>query len=259
MPSPFPGMDPYIERPALWPDFHNSLIHYIREVLQPVLRPRYVVLGEDRTYIVEHQRSVRPDLAVVRTNLPAEQRSGTAVLEDVDEPIVVEVVEEEIRQPYLQIIEPAASGRLVTALEVLSPDNKRSGKGRDSYLAKRQEFRESGANVVEIDLLRDGDRLIPEEAELPPVTPHWHYLVTVFRQPNLYEYYARTLFERLPRFLIPLDRGDADIRLDLQAVFSKTWDFGPYPATLNYDQPLRGPITQEEEDWCRQQTRTASA
>lgn len=101
MPSPFPGMDPYIERPALWPDFLNSLIHYIREVLQPVLRPRYVVLGEDRTYIVEHQRPVRPDLAVVRTNLPTEQRIGTAVLEDVDEPIVVEVVEEEIRQPYL--------------------------------------------------------------------------------------------------------------------------------------------------------------
>ncbi len=68
MPCPFPGMDPYIERPAIWPDFHDSVIAAIRGVLQPLLRPRYAAVTQDRLYVVEADRPVRPDVSVVRTS-----------------------------------------------------------------------------------------------------------------------------------------------------------------------------------------------
>jgi len=46
MPSPFPGMDPFLEDPAVFPDLHDSLITYSRESLQSRLpEPYYCVIG----------------------------------------------------------------------------------------------------------------------------------------------------------------------------------------------------------------------
>src|SRR5260370_657527 len=78
MPSPFPGMDPYIERPVIWPDFHNHLITVVKAALQPLLRPRYVALSEDRLFVVESDRPIRPDLALVRTSSP-QPMAGAAI------------------------------------------------------------------------------------------------------------------------------------------------------------------------------------
>src|SRR5712692_9172974 len=125
MPSPFPGMDPYIERPEIWPDFHDRLITFIQEALQPQLRPRYVALGRDRLFVVESERPIYPDLALVRTASPqAPAASTAAVVLDADAPAVFELWREEIRQPLIEIVEPAAGNRVVTAIEVLSPENK---------------------------------------------------------------------------------------------------------------------------------------
>ena len=154
MPCPFPGMDPYIERSEIWPDFHNSLVAYIREVLQPQLRPRYAAFCQDRLYVVEHRRLIHPDISVVRTTA---NKGGVAVAALPDTSLVVEIVEEEISQSLIHIIEPAAGNRIVTAIEVLSPDNKRAGPGRESFLTKREELSRAGAHFVEIDLLRDGE------------------------------------------------------------------------------------------------------
>ena len=97
-------MDPYIERPEIWPDFHNQLIAAVKAILQPLLRPRYAAISEDRLFVVESDRPIRPD--------------------------VFELWREEMRQPLIQIIEPAAGGQVVTAIEVLSPDNKTAGPRR---------------------------------------------------------------------------------------------------------------------------------
>ena len=135
MPCPFPGMDPYIERPEIWPDFHNSLVAYIREALQPLLRPHYAALCQDRLYVVEHWRPIHPDISVVRTT---RDEGSVAVCALPDTPLVVEIVEEEISQPLIHIIEPAAGNRIVTGIEVLSPDNKRAGPGREFLSEKAQ-------------------------------------------------------------------------------------------------------------------------
>jgi hypothetical protein len=34
MPSPFPGMDPYLEAPELWPDVHHRLISDFHSVCE---------------------------------------------------------------------------------------------------------------------------------------------------------------------------------------------------------------------------------
>ena len=80
MPSPFPGMDPYIEHPEIWSDFHGDLAAQIRADLNKVIQPRYVARLVPRvTYEVvemDRPRSVRPDVGVgargaVRTEVAA--------------------------------------------------------------------------------------------------------------------------------------------------------------------------------------------
>jgi hypothetical protein len=249
-------MDPYIERPQIWPDFHDRLITYIAEALQPQLRPRYAALTQDRLYVVEHRRPIRPDVSVV--GAPFEDGGvAVAIATLPDRPLVLEIVEEEITQPVIHIIEPAAENRLVTAIEVLSPDNKAPGDGQESYLRKRDEVWHSDAHLVEIDLLRAGDRLWRVEPDEAEDTSKWQYVVVVSRRPRRYEFYHATLRERLPRVSIPLAADDPDVTLDLQAVFARCWQTGPYPAVLRYDQLPPGPLSQMDVAWCRQQLAAA--
>lgn len=250
MPCPFPGMDPYLERPAIWPDFHDSFIAFLRGALQPLIRPKYAALTQDRLYVVESQRPILPDVGIVRTRFTGLTTAATSVLEP-DPATVFEIVEEEVRQTYLEIIEPASRDRVVTAIEVLSPTNKTAGEGRDSYLRKRQEWWEARTNVVEIDLLRTGAATVRvSEARLRDLHP-WHYVVAVTRRrPGLEEVYTVKLQDRLPRIGVPLLPRDNDAVVDLQAVFTRCWDEGAYPEILDYDLPPPGKLTNEEIAWC---------
>jgi len=71
MPSPFPGMDPYLEDPTLWPDVHQRLITYIADALQPHIRPRYHARIGERLYVVEVPHIFYPDVVLVRRPAPA--------------------------------------------------------------------------------------------------------------------------------------------------------------------------------------------
>jgi len=245
-------MDPYLERSEIWPDFHDRLTTFLCGILQPLLRPRYVALMQDRLYVVEADRPIRPDVSVVRTSSPASGVTATAVLET-DAPAVFELWREEIRQPLVHIVEPAAGNRLVTAIEVLSPDNKRSGPGRVSYFKKREELWNGGANLVEIDLLRAGESTVRVSDEHLESLRPWRYSVAVTRYwPSRQEVYAWPLERRLPRVAIPLAEDDPDVRLDLPAAFQRCWDEGPYPELLHYDGPPPGDSPTAEQDWCKQ-------
>lgn len=256
MPSPFPGMDPFIEKPAIWPDFHDALVSAIRGLLQPQLRPKYVALMQERWFVVESDRPIRPDVAIVTTDQPVERlsTSTTAAVIDVDAPSTVfEIWREELKQPFLQIIEPAAGNRVVTAIEVLSPDNKAPGPGRDSYLKKRDEYWEGGASLVEIDLLRGGRPTVRlNDEQLASLQPFRHLITVTRRWPSRHEVYALLLAQRLPKIPIPLDSSDPDVSLDLQAAMNRCWDEGPYPALLRYDAGPPGDLTLAEQNWCRE-------
>ena len=241
MPSPFPGMDPYIERPEIWPDFHNQLIAAIKAAFQPLLRPRYVAISEDRLFIVESDRPIRPDVAVLRTSSPNRPPGLQRRCWRPDAPAVFELWREEIRQPLLRIVEPAAGNRVVTAVEVLSPDNKAAGPGRISYLQKREEYWAAGTNLVEIDLLRAGQPTVRFSAEQIAALAPWTYLVAVTRRwPSRHEVYAVPLPHRLPRVGIPLADDDRDVVLDLQAAFTRCWDENPYPGDAALRRPAAG-------------------
>jgi hypothetical protein len=249
-------MDPYIERTAIWPDFHDALVATIRGLLQPLIKPRYVALMQDRLYIVRDQQIRKPGVAIVQTSNRKQSR-GTAALAELDEPAIFEAQREEVRQPLVEIIEPAAGNRVVTAIEVLSPDNKQPGPGRTSYLAKRDQYEAADANLVEIDLLVGGEPTVRLEADKLASLQPWRYLVAVSRWPTPIEMYAFELQRRLPRIAVPLAYDDADVPLDLQAAFTRSWDEGPYPELLHYNGPPPGCLSDLEQRWCRERLMAA--
>ncbi|MCI0359659.1 MAG: DUF4058 family protein [Planctomycetaceae bacterium] len=253
-------MDPFLERAEIWPDFHDRLISALCAQLQPLLRPKYVALTQDRLFIVEADHSRYPDVAVVHNPSRVVKSSASAVLDAApDKPAIFELVSEEFRQPLIHIVETAAGNRLVTAIEVLSPDNKQPGEGRSSYLTKREEYRAGGANLVEIDLLRGGQPTVRISAERLARLPRWRYLAVVTRKwPSRQEVYHFPLQQRLPKKLaLPLAADDDDALLDLQIAFNRTWEEGPYPELLFYDQPQPGSLTTEEAAWLRERLAAA--
>src|SRR5262245_8688655 len=171
MPSPFPGMDPYVEACGLWGDFHDGLIQDIKRSLAQAAPARYLVRTGERSYLVlvesegKDSHPFLPDVTV--TASPGRKKSvkkgGTAVAEPAGEvePVTMRAfIEEEHRETFVEIYEAGPDGRLVTTVEVLSPSNKRPGTpGWDLYQRKRQSLLLGGVSLVEIDLLRGGQRM----------------------------------------------------------------------------------------------------
>lgn len=255
MPSPFPGMDPYLERPDLWPSFHDSLVNCIRGALQPVLRPRYLPVTQHRLYVVEAYDATRADDQADHSS----PREGTASgIPGAEAPAVFKLQREPVREPLIHIIDPSADNRAVTVIEVLSPANKKPGPGHVSYIREREEAWEDGTNLVEIDLLHAGEPAVRVSAENLDLLRPWRYLVAVTRgNPAQQEVYALPLQRRLPRIAIPLGEDDPDVTLDLQEVFTRCWEEGFDPNTLGYGAPPPGVWTVSEILWCEQQLRQA--
>lgn len=253
MPSPFPGMDPYIERPEIWPDFHDSLIAMIRGALNPFLRPRYAALTQDRLYVFESGRPIYPDVGVIELSPRSERFSkGTVGVLEAEAPAVFDIDFEEIRIPYIEILEPAAGNRVVTAIELLSPTNKAPGEGRDFYIKKRKELWSANVNLIEIDLLRGGEPTVWDLNRRFESLRPWHYIVSVARRrERKQEVYAIPLRRRLPTIAIPLANDDKDVPLDLQAVFTRCWDEGPYPELLRYNDNPPGMLDQDDIAWSK--------
>src|SRR3954447_6012276 len=130
MPSPFPGMDPFLEDPAIFPDLHDSLITYLRESLNAQLPAPYYAGIASRVWVEASERRIEPDVNVVRPERAvlgggADVGGGVAVAEAVQtEPVVVHVPREEIHETFLEIYAQPGGERLVTTIEVLSLANK---------------------------------------------------------------------------------------------------------------------------------------
>ncbi len=251
MPSPFPGMDPWLESPTLWPNFHNSLIAQLRNALSPQLRPAYFVGIEERAYIVresdpQHQLMIA-DLQISRRDQQAEREpefGSTAVA--VAEPVVIPtLLDSTIREPFLSI-RSLQNQEVVTVIEVLSPSNKTPGAGQRSYDRKRNIVMRSEVHLVELDLLRG------EGSFLPPIrTKRSHYTVHVSRatvRPDG-SVWPITMQQRLPVIPIPLRPEHADAQLDLQAVFSEVYERAGYDLVLNYRKPPSVVLLTEDDAW----------
>ena len=149
MPLIFPGMDPYLENPANFSGIHGPMVTYLRDQIAPRIRPRYAASVGERVYVESgmggQSHAIIPDVWVRQTEFRSHNDGGVAVatLPDVDSPIVMEVPDLEIHQPYIEILDRESNMRVVTVIELVSPSNKYAGPGRDSYLAKQRELRYS--------------------------------------------------------------------------------------------------------------------
>jgi len=248
-------MDPYLEGP-LWTTLHFTFGAEIVRQLAPRLRPRYLVLPVER-FVMEMPESIAistgsiyPDVGIAKSDWSS---SGDGVA------VAVAPAPLEINTliptpvPHVTIeIRDAAERQLVTAIEILSPTNKR-GEGRQEYLSKRRRILLSSAHLMEIDLLREGERL-PMQQPLPPVS-YFIFLSRAERRP-LTEIWPVRLSEPLPTVSVPLLPGDVDVPLDLQAAFTAAYDLLGYDLAIDYRQPPATPLPAALATWAREQLRT---
>jgi len=246
--SPFPGMDPYLESPHLWPDAHNRLANICAEQLATLLAPKYIAelntqIVIDRTWDEPVERKAAlPDVAVTRPGQMASDPAATSapppIRLRVPMPVPVRLV-----SVYIRLRE---GEQLVTVMEILSPVNKRPGEGRQAYLEKRAALLESSVHLVEIDLLRQWPRM-PLEGSLPPAD----YLIVVS---NAYErpvcdVWPIGLRQPLPVFPIPLLRPDPDVPLDLGQALRTAYTRARYDLRLDYTQPPSPVLAPEDAAW----------
>lgn len=251
MPSPFPGMDPYLEDPWLWPDFHMTFAVGIRTELNRRLPKGYVALVDRYVWAQdpeteERKRLGKPDVFLTGESEVKATLATTAVLAPIE--IVLPSLSEK-GFPYVKIVD-RAQRRLVTVVELLSPSNKASGRDRDAYLMKQREYLASDLNLVEMDLLRKGERL-------PWVTPavaSSDYYVMVSRaveRPHgkLWPFSVR---DSLPPISIPLSLRDGDVPLELGTIMNQIYDSAGYGRELDYTQPPIPPLDEPDAAWAHQ-------
>ena len=251
----FPGMDPWLEHPDLWPDVHNSLITAIRDELMPRVLPRYVVRVESRTTVLtglDVDFLYRPDLAVRSANLTAPSNgSGVAIAEPPrSKPfhVIVSIDDDEIEETFLTIQE-LPNRKLVTAIEVLSPTNKKTKDARTERLILENDGDDlirSGVNFVEIDLLRSGE---PMPVRNAPPRGDYRILVCRPRLGRTAELYGFSYTTPIPDFPIPLLLGDTEPSLKLNEVLHALIDRARYDLSIDYQQPPDPPLRSEDEAW----------
>jgi hypothetical protein len=257
MPSPFPGMDPYLEG-YLWPDVHQALAGKIRQQLTPLVRPRYtarlaVYVIEDSTPEQEigimypdvevlqrgvtPQRPLSPPPAATISTASQPAPTPAVLMLPVLTPVDVQIVRVEIRD--------TARNQLVTCIEILSPVNKRE-PGLTAYRRKRQRLYQAGVHLLELDLLRRGTRPI-SHPRLPSAT----YLLTLTRaHVSLTEVWPLGVRETLPLLPVPLLPPDADVILDLPAALTAIYEEAAYDLSIDYAQPPPPPAFSEaDQQW----------
>jgi hypothetical protein len=204
MPSPFPGMNPYLEQPIFWSEFHSRLIVAIADALAPKLLPKYYTGVETRTYL------------------------------------------KEVKERYLEVRETKTDA-VITVIEILSPKNKRKGKGRSVYEQKRHSILGSMSHLVEIDLLRADEPMAMKGVD--SITDY-RIVVSQHERRPIADLYAFTMREAIPEFLLPLKEPQEVTTVNLQSVVSGIYERGGYAIRIDYQQAVPPPtLSQGDRKW----------
>ena len=239
MPSPFPGMDPYLEDPLLWPSVHHLFISQIGTTLNRLLPSGYVAAFGERVLVAGPDREIYPDVVVKEgagaggTVVTSNAGAATAVS---DPPWVIAVTSDEVVETFIDIRALAENQRVVATIEVLSPRNKTAGsEGRQLYRQKQREVLASDVHLLEIDLLRSGLHTVaaPREALLRCGT--YHYLVSLSRAGRRQEceVWGIALSSPLPQVRVPLSGPDPDVMLNLMQVFQHVYEDGAFERVID--------------------------
>jgi hypothetical protein len=270
--SPFPGMDPYLEAPDIWPDFHDRLATILSALLNDQLPAPYYARLQKRPEMgillgTGVSRRVVPDVSVLHRTLSEAQsaydtsRAGGAAL--LERPrarpsagVDVRVDVAPLQHHFVEILDAERGHQLVTLIEIVSPANKRPGPDRRVYEAKQQDVLASDANLIELDLLRGGRRLLPYPdlvAAVDALAPDYLVLLnrSTLRQGYSMDYtrYPVRLREPLPCIPVPLAGQDPDVLLDLQVAANRVYREGPYRRMVDYGAEPDPPLTEEDAAW----------
>ncbi len=272
---PFPGMDPYLEAPDIWPDFHDAFAAALRADLNVFLPNPYYARLQKRPelgIILESGSLHRivPDVTVMR--YPQEKAfpggMATAVLEQprtqVTAGVEVRVHTDPFQHRFVEIRDTERGHKLITLIEIVSPSNKQPGPDRRAYEAKQEEVLNSDANLIELDFLRHGRRLLPyPELAAAVDSLNADYLVLLnrasLRHGNWMDYtlYPVNLREPLPCIPVPLAGDDPDVLLDLQIAFNRVYREGPYVRAVDYTAVPPPPLNDSDAAWVNERLRAA--
>jgi hypothetical protein len=257
-------MDPYLERH--WGDIHQAVVTYIRDWIQVRLPSDLRARMQERVYIElpdERRGEYYPDVRVVEGRRgTASGGTATALVEPATapdtknselvpvDPLVIHLDIEPVTEGYVEVIDVRSGHRVVTTIEVLSPTNKRPGEGQDLFLRKRVDMKQAKVNIVEIDLLRGGQRVLLVARELIPPSHRTDYQICVWRAslPRQVEVVRAALHERLPVFRVPLRPTDPDVLVDLQAILDQCYRNGGYD-DIDYRGEPDPPLSSQDGAW----------
>lgn len=251
MKSPFPGMDPYLEAQELWSGFHNGLAYEIQGQLNEHIQPNYFArLTPYVTYeVIEVGRTqgIYPDVSVWQKQAPSPEPvpSTVAIMPaPVESTVALEIP---LRTHSIEI-RKTVTEELVTVIELLSPVNKRPGhEAYQDYQRKRRDLLRSEVHLLELDLLRGGER--PPLVEPVPEAPYYAVLSREQRRPTV-EVWPIHLVDPLPVLPVPLRPPDADTPLDLGKAVTSVYERGAYASQIDYRRPPPPPeLSELERNW----------
>ena len=245
-------MDPFIESDN-WQHFHVSLTVEIARQLGPQLPNYYrlsaeLVVQEDEgaSDDMRKPQTYRPDIGVSLTEPDAKtlRDSGSAA-------VLTAPTHKGMAPLYRQRelrIRDGRNRRLVTAIEVLSPSNKRGG-GLVTHMKKLRSYWASAVHTVDIDLLR-GD-LPPYTIDEVPLTsdnrPLTAYRIVQVRPDDELLLWEIALTDPLPTIPIPLSYPDPPVVLNLQRAFTELYAYSTYPPRRAEELVMIRPVLAAEE------------
>lgn len=249
MPSPFPGMDPYLEG-EFWSGFHTELVLGIKHQLIPKLRPKYHPFTNKyqiKALIGDMVIGMEPDVAISKrtdASLPLEKAGVATQPVTRTLPIIRPVQQMRI------LIRDLSERKLVTVIELLSPANK-NNPGRKKYLHKRDHILNSQVNLIEIDFLLKGKR--PPLIEEYP-SGQYFVLSRAANRPRC-DVWPVSFEQRLPTVPVPLLPEDGDVHLDLQKAVADAYDAGDFGTLIDYKKTPEVRLTKEQSRWMTEHLR----
>ncbi len=251
MPSPFPGVDPYIESSGIWGDFHGAMLSAMRADLNANLPRGYAASIELYVWAGEMESRRRSAIAKpdVRIRQEEEIDAGGAATATIAAPTTIFLPRHvHKRRKYLKIVD-IHSKQIVTIIELLSESNKKIGDDRTHYLQKRDGYLANGLNFVEIDLLRAGRRPAMGKSQLNSTDLYvldsrsWNY-----PEAGIWTFGVR---DPLPDIPVPVTEEVGDTKLHLRLCMDRSYDEGRYSTSLPYDEPLKPRPHSRDRDWIR--------
>ncbi|MCC3572089.1 MAG: DUF4058 family protein [Microcoleus sp. PH2017_40_RAT_O_B] len=223
----------------------------------PQISPKYEVAIDKRIYEITDPNDSNgdsllvgiPNVAIKRQSNTPDVPTRSVATVSIALPTTVKVpIPEKIKQTYLEVREMATK-QVVTAIEILSPVNKRSGDGRITYLKKRQSILGSLTHLVEIDLLRKWEPMpILDSA----IQSDYRVLVSRSDSRPFAELYAFNLRDSLPVLPLPLREEDVEPIVNLPELFAGIYDRAGYDYRIDYDRDPVPSLLEENRVWAKE-------